>query len=236
MSGELTTGAVIVAAGRGMRMGGTDKCALPLNGRSLLSFSVGTLAAELDLVVVVVAADRIAGWHEIAEREAWPPLAAIVPGGETRQESVRAGFDALFSRRDIEIVALHDGARPLVTADAVRRCVAQARVSGAATCAMPVTDTIKRVTDGEIIETVDRTSLWAAQTPQSFRAEVLRRAFAWADTAALSPFTDEAGLVSAFGHPVVVVRGDRTNIKVTEPDDLIVATALLSARDGGVYG
>lgn len=232
----MRTGAIIVAAGRGTRMGGTDKCALPLHGRSVLSYSVATLAAVVERVIVVVAADRIAAWRTIAAREAWPPVAAIVPGGETRQGSVRAGLRALTEDEAIDLIAVHDGARPLVTEEAVRRCVARARESGAAICAMPVTDTVKRVHEGWIVETVDRAALWAAQTPQVFHADVLRRAFAWADAASRPPFTDEAGLVEAFGRPVAIAEGDRSNIKVTERADLIVAAALLAAREEAADG
>lgn len=236
MNGATRAGAIIVAAGRGTRMGGMDKCALPLHGRSLLSHSVATFAAVVDVVVVVVAADCVAAWHDIAEREAWLSAASIVSGGETRQESVRAGLQALTGGMALGMIAVHDGARPLVTVEVVRRCLVGAGVVGAAICAVPVTDTVKRVRDNRIVETLDRSELWAAQTPQVFRADLLQRAFAWAGRSPQRTFTDEAGLVAAFGHPVTIARGDRANIKVTEPADLIIAEALLGAREGAMHG
>jgi 2-C-methyl-D-erythritol 4-phosphate cytidylyltransferase len=234
MGAAFTTGAIIVAAGRGTRMGGTDKCALPLNGRSLLHYSVATFAAIADAVAIVVAPDRVAAWTMTAETEAWPCVAAMVAGGESRQESVRAGFDAVRCLRAVDVVTIHDGARPLVTAETIRRCLERAWAEGAAITAVPVTATIKRVKDGQIVETVDRTTLWAAQTPQAFRAELLHAAYVWADAAPRITFTDEAGMIEAFGQPVAIVRGERSNIKVTEPADLAIAEALLNARNRDV--
>lgn len=232
----MKTGAIIVAAGRGTRMGGGDKCALALGDSTILRYSVATFAAVVDCVVVVVAPGRVGAWEETARRERWPAFAAIVGGGESRQASVRAGFDVLMRADLIEVVAIHDGARPLVTAALIRSCVQAATTAGAAIAAIPVTDTIKRVADHRVVDTPDRSSLWAAQTPQAFRAEVLQAAFAWAADGTFPPFTDEAGLVEAFGHPVAVVPGDRGNIKVTEPADQIIAAALLADRGGGGHG
>lgn len=228
----MKTGAIIVAAGRGTRMGGGDKCALALGGFTILRHSVVTFAAVVDRVVVVVAPERVAMWEETARREQWPPVAGIIGGGESRQASARAGFDALTGTNPVDIVAIHDGARPLVTSDVIHASIEVAAAVGAAIVAIPVTDTIKRVADQRVIETPDRSSLWAAQTPQAFRTELLQRALAWAETENLTPFTDEAGLVEAFGLPVAVVAGDRRNIKVTEPVDQIIAAALLAHRGG----
>jgi 2-C-methyl-D-erythritol 4-phosphate cytidylyltransferase len=235
MMTEFTAGAIIVAAGRGTRMGGTDKCALLLHGRSLVSHSVATFASVVEAIVVVVAPDRIGAWTTTAEREAWSLVAAIVAGGKTRHDSVRAGLDALQGVRDVDVVAVHDGARPLVSGETIRQCIERGWEEGAAISALPVTDTIKRVLDGQSIETLDRSTLWAAQTPQAFRAGLLHSAFAWADSAPHDAFTDEASLVEAFGHPVAIVRGDRSNIKVTEPADLAIAEALLRARNGVIH-
>ncbi len=223
-------GAVIVAAGRGTRMGGVDKCALPLAGEPILLHSVRAFIAVADRLVVVVAPDRVAAWEQIVADAAWPRVAAIVPGGETRTDSVYAGLAALGQEADDATILIHDGARPLVAPEIIARCVEAARTHGAAIAATPVTDTIKRVRDGVIVETPDRSALWAAQTPQGFRAGLLRAAFAWARETGRGPFTDEAGLIEAYGHPVHVVPGDVTNIKVTNREDLIVAEALLAAR------
>jgi 2-C-methyl-D-erythritol 4-phosphate cytidylyltransferase len=228
----MNVGVVLVAAGRGVRMGGLDKGAIAIRGRSALSYAMIAVAPVAQLVVVVVAADRVAAWETIQAEEAWPAHAEIVAGGAVRQESVRIGVAALGTRGGCDVVVIHDGARPLATTAMVRACSEAALRDGAAILAVPVTDTIKRVRDGRIVETPDRASLWAAQTPQAFRWQLLHDAFDWADAHVAAPTTDEAGLVEAYGHPVVVVRGDRTNIKITEPDDLIVADALLKARMG----
>jgi 2-C-methyl-D-erythritol 4-phosphate cytidylyltransferase len=235
MGATFTTGAIIVAAGRGTRMGGTDKCALSLNGRSLLGYSFSAFAEVVDAIVIVVAPDRLTEWTTTARSEAWPLVATIVAGGETRQDSVRAGFDALRSVQAVDVIAIHDGARPLVTVEMIRRCLERAWLDGAAITAVPVTDTIKRVRDEQIVETLDRSALWAAQTPQAFRADLLQSAFVWSDSTPRTMFTDEAGMIEAFGHLVAVVRGDRTNLKVTEPADLAIAEALLAARSGAAH-
>lgn len=211
-------------------MGGADKAALQINGKSALSYSLVAFAPVTPLVVVVVAADRVAHWERTRAAEAWPVETALVPGGAQRQDSVRAGIAALGRHGDIEIVAIHDGARPLVTTAMIRACIEGARRDGAAIVAIPATDTIKRVVGGTIVETLDRALLWSAQTPQAFRWQLLRDALAWADRGQHPPKTDEAGLIEAYGHPVSVVHGERSNIKLTEPDDVVVARALLQNR------
>ena len=226
----MRAGAVIVAAGRGTRMGGLDKCALQIGRRSLLSYSVDTLRAVSEAVVVVVAADRLASWQECAAAEQWR-VAALVAGGAERGDSVRAGFAALRAALlEMDVVAVHDGARPLVTRGQVRACLVAADAHGAAILAAPVTDTIKRVRDGQVVETLDRAALWAAQTPQCFRADLLGAAFSWMADTGGGPFTDEAGMVEAFGHPVRIVPGNARNPKVTRPGDLAFAEALLRER------
>ena len=223
-------GAVIVAAGRGTRMGGVDKCALMLNGRSLLSYSVETMRAATDAVVVVVGADRLASWQEYARAEDWQ-IVALVAGGMERSDSVRVGFDALrVAIPDVGLDAIHDGARPLVTTSQTRACLTAAGAYGAAILAAPVTDTIKRVQNGRVVETLDRATLWAAQTPQCFRTDLLAAAFVWMADTHNGPFTDEAGMVAAHGHPTHIVPTDARNLKVTRPGDLALAGALLSER------
>ena len=225
-------GVVLVAAGQGTRMGGADKGALKINGRSVLKYAIDAFAPVAHSMVVVVAADRVAAWETTRTLEAWPVEAEIIAGGAVRQESVRIGLATLRACGTCDIVVIHDGARPLVTTALIRACIEAAQREGAAIVAAPVTDTIKRVMDGRIVETPDRASLWAAQTPQAFQWQLLHDAFAWSDVLGASPTTDEASLIEAYGHPVSVVRGDRANIKITEPDDLIMAEALLMARMG----
>jgi 2-C-methyl-D-erythritol 4-phosphate cytidylyltransferase len=226
----MTFGGMIVAAGSGTRMGGVDKCALPLNGRSMVSYSVAVLAGAVTDLVVVVAAAQLSAWRTIADTEGWSARVRFVSGGETRGQSVFAGLSTLEDGGACAYVAVHDGARPLLSLQMVDDCFAAAREHGAVTLATPVTDTIKRVDGTRIVETPDRAGLWAAQTPQVFAWDVLRAAFAWARTVPPLAFTDEAGLVEAFGHPVHVVRGSRENFKVTEPVDYRLAEIALAAR------
>jgi 2-C-methyl-D-erythritol 4-phosphate cytidylyltransferase/2-C-methyl-D-erythritol 2,4-cyclodiphosphate synthase len=152
---------------------------------------------------------------------------AIVTGGERRHDSVAAGLAEL--PEEVAIIVIHDGARPLAEAALFDRCARAAARSpgGAAIAAIPVADTMKRVTDGSIAETVDRTGLWAAQTPQAFRLETLRRVMAAAPGGEI---TDEARLCELAGIPVAVVPGSPANLKVTHPEDIAVADALLQAR------
>lgn len=210
-------------------MGETDKGALLLGGQTVLSHSVRVFADAIDVVVIVVAEDRVQHWHMVAETENWPKIAAITPGGTTRNASVRAGLNVLRADADIGIIAIHDGARPLITHEMITATIDAARDYGAVTLAIPVTDTIKRVENDVIIATLDRSVLWAAQTPQTFNAALLRAAFLWCDEQSSGEFTDEASMVEAYGHPVHIVRGSRRNLKITEPDDLMIAEALQNA-------
>jgi 2-C-methyl-D-erythritol 4-phosphate cytidylyltransferase len=149
----------------------------------------------------------------------------VVAGGAERQDSVRAGLDVA---EGAAIVAVHDGARPLVTPELIARGVELARESGAAICAVPSRDTVKQA-DGDpprVRATLDRASAWLAQTPQCFERALLLRAHDAAPSAA----TDDAALVEAMGHPVRLYEGTYWNMKVTSPDDLVVAEALL--REG----
>ena len=199
----MTVAAIVVAGGRGERFGGQKQFA-QLSGRTLAAHSVAQSRSVADFVVVVVP-DDYAGDGEGAD--------LVVTGGATRSDSVRAGLSVC---GDAAIIVVQDAARPLASNDLFVSVVAAIR-SGAA-AAIPgiaVSDTIKQVDNGVVIATPPRESLVAVQTPQAFRAEVLQRAHASAGVA-----TDDAGLVEALGESVVVVAGERTNIKVTNPEDL----------------
>jgi 2-C-methyl-D-erythritol 4-phosphate cytidylyltransferase len=150
-----------------------------------------------------------------------PPGEGGITGGQTRSESVRAGLAAVPA--DVEIVVVHDAARPLASAALFAAVIDAVRAGAdAAVAVMPVTDTVKRVDGTRVVQTLDRSELVAVQTPQAFKAEILRKAHAAGDNA-----TDDAALVEAVGGTVVVVPGEATNIKITTPDDLRVAEALL---------
>lgn len=197
--------AVVVAAGSGSRFGGVKQYE-ELDGRRVLDWSVAAAAGVAEGVVLVVPPDRVT--------DAEDGVDAVVAGGETRPSSVRAGLAAV--PPSAVVIVVHDAARPLAAPelfDAVVDAVeggADAAVPG-----IPLTDTVKRVAGDRVVETVDRTGLVAVQTPQAFRAEVLRAAHAGGGEG-----TDDASLVERAGGTVVVVAGDVRNIKVTHRDDL----------------
>jgi 2-C-methyl-D-erythritol 4-phosphate cytidylyltransferase len=207
--------AVVVAAGSGSRFGGSKQYAV-LGGQTVLARSVVAARTACDAVVAVVPPgdERLAVVLEAGAD-------AVVAGAPTRAGSVRAGLHAVPA--DVAIVVVHDAARPLARPMLFAEVVAAVRdgADGAIT-AVAVTDTVKRVEGNLVLGTVDRADLVAVQTPQAFRASVLRRAHAGGEEA-----TDDAALVEAAGGKVVVVAGDPGNLKLTTPDDVAVAEALL---------
>lgn len=202
---------VIVAAGSGTRFGGAKQY-LELAGARVVDRSVAVAASVSDGVVVVVPTD------DVSAESARLVASAVVAGGASRAASVRNGLEAVPD--DAAIICVHDAARPMAGADVYERVVEEVR-SGAAGAVpvVPVTDTIRRV-DGGV---VDRSTLQAVQTPQAFRAELLRAAHAEAQDA-----TDDASLVEGAGYSVVAVEGHSRNIKITHPDDLAAAEAWLA--------
>lgn len=227
----MSVAALVLAAGRGERFGGdVPKGLVPLAGRTLLSHSVRALAAspEIDHVIPVVppGGDERVG-HCLSEMEDVAKLLSAVTGGFERQDSMRAGLAAIPA--DTRLVAVHDAARPLVTPERVSAVVRAAREHGAALLALPVRDTLKRVVDGRIVETPDRSEFHAAQTPQVFRLDWLREALAKAEAEGRLA-TDDAALVEALGMPVRIVPGEVENVKITVASDLAAAEAWLARR------
>ena len=222
--------AVVVAAGLGTRMGGGDKLGLLVAGRPVLAWTLAGLAAApiVRRIVVVTAAGRVG---EVSAAP-WLPsrVAAVVEGGPRRQDSVAAGVGALGAGLPDDVILVHDGARPLVSPVLVARVAAAAAEHGAAIPVVPVAETLKRVVDGQIAATVDRTMLAAAQTPQGIRRDVLARAWAERPPGGAATWTDEAALLEACRIPVHAVPGESTNLKVTLPDDLARFEAALAAR------
>jgi 2-C-methyl-D-erythritol 4-phosphate cytidylyltransferase len=226
-----TVGAIIVGAGRGERMGGIDKVFAPLGGKPILAYSIAAFQASelIDAIVVVLNERNVEQGRAIIRAGGWHKVVAIITGGARRQDSTRAGIAAL---PPCEIVAVHDAARPFVTTALIQRGVEAAIAHGAAIAAMPVKETIKQVdTAGLILSTPPRESLWAAQTPQLARREALQRALDNA-LARGATVTDEAAALEAAGERVTVFAGAYTNLKVTTPEDLILALALLDAGIG----
>ena len=229
-------GAIVVAAGRGKRFGG--KKAFEMLGGSTVLERACAAVAELErvgAVVVAVAPEDVERAREILSRSGKPP--DVVAGGELRQESVENAFDALTG--DVGLVLVHDGSRPLATSQLARRVLAATEEWGACVPALPVVETLKRVTracakfrDARrmlVAETVPRDGLYSVQTPQGFRRELLEEALSYGRRRGLR-VTDEAALVEACGRPVALVEGERANIKLTYREDLALAEVLLGER------
>ncbi len=221
-------GAVIVAAGSAARMGGIDKIMTPLGNQPLIAHTIRAFAAcdVISEIVVVTREDLIIPIMDICcgiEK-----VQAVVIGGKTRQESVQCGLNAL--RANVKLVAVHDGARPLVTWQLIDRVVRAANTYGAAAPAVPVKDTIKFARGGVVEQTPDRKLLAAVQTPQAFDFDLLRGALkkAQRDGAEL---TDDASAVEAMGMSVKLVQGDEKNIKVTTALDLKIAELFLEGLE-----
>lgn len=223
--------AVIVAAGEGKRMGGdAPKPFLPLGGRPIILRTLDRFAASQVRKVVVVAAEKgMPRCEELIRSDSRLGRLEIVfqSGGLRRQDSVGRGLARLDP--DCEVVVIHDGVRPFVSPRLIDRCIEAAFKEGAVVVGAPVRDTIKVITaDRHVKETPSRDSLWEIQTPQAFRTEIIQEAFRHAAGGAEA--TDDAMLVERLGKRVAVLEGESTNIKITAPEDLVFAEALL--REG----
>jgi 2-C-methyl-D-erythritol 4-phosphate cytidylyltransferase len=220
--------AIIAAAGQGSRMGGKRaKQFLELAGRPIIIHTIQAFEAceAIQEIIVVLPPADVRGFSAIARPYNLGKVRAVVPGGVTRASSVLHGLQAL-ERQDKDIVAVHDGSRPLVTTAEITRTVQAAEVSGAAILAAPIVDTVKEVRDGVVTATVPRNDLRRALTPQCFRYEILRQAYEQVDELDAT-LTDESSFVERLGMPVTVIEGSSRNIKVTRPEDLVIAEALL---------
>ena len=221
-------GAIVVAAGSSTRMGGADKLFAPLGGVPLLARALRAFQDSplVDRIVLVLSAANLERGRELAAEYGIGKLAAACEGGPRRQDSVRLGLDALGT---CDWVLVHDGARPLVTAGLIERGLAAARETGAAVPAVPLADTVKEAAaDGMVERTLDRSRLWAAQTPQVFRYDLLLRAH----REVTMDVTDDAAMLEALGLPVKLFEGSAANVKVTTPEDLRLAEALLEGETG----
>ena len=220
--------AIIVAAGQGTRMGAkVDKIFLELDGCPIVAHTWRRFdqAACIDEIVLVVREGMQAAFAALAEKHRFKKSYRLVAGGKERQDSVCNGLEALSPRA--EIVAIQDAARPCTSEALIAATVAAARETGAAVAAQPVTDTIKESRDGKLIErTLDRSRLWAVQTPQTFRVEIIRRALSEVRRRGLLVTDDTAGC-ELIGQPVQLVLSPTPNPKVTRPEDLACIEALL---------
>jgi 2-C-methyl-D-erythritol 4-phosphate cytidylyltransferase len=224
--------ALVPAAGRGLRMGGNvPKQFLVLGGQPLIVHSLRVLQAAAvvdEIVLAVPETDMEYCLTQIVTPHHFTKVTKVVPGGKERQDSVRHALEA--SPEETEVVLVHDAVRPFLTEQMVETVVAAARKTGAAIVALPMRDTVKEVGADHIIgRTIDRRPLWLAQTPQAFRRDWLLGAHRKAHAEGVHA-TDDAYLVEWFGQAVSVVDGSGENIKVTRPEDLVIAEAILASR------
>lgn len=220
--------AIIVAAGSGLRFAAArPKQFADLLGKPLIIHTLEQFEScpVIDQIVLVLSHAGQSEFGRVIARFPIAKLKEIVTGGRTRAESVRNGLDAV-DASGIDIVAVHDGARPLVTVDEITRTIEAASATGAACLVSDVTDTVKQVDDdGRIVRTVDRRTLRRALTPQAFRYDLLQRAFEGSDLS--ESITDECYLVERLGLEITCVEGSARNIKITRPEDMVLAEAWL---------
>ncbi len=218
-------GVAVPAAGLGVRMGGLRKPFVELAGEPVLRHALRPFLSEPRVVAVVVALAPDAA----AEPPAWiidlDGRVKVVAGGDTRTDSVRNAILAL--PHDVDIIAVHDAARPLVTQAMISECIDIAAEGRGAVAGRPAVDTIKRVDkQGRVVDTPSRVAMWHAHTPQVFPADLLRRAYEGAGSG-----TDDSALVESVGGKVQMVDGGSTDIKLTRPEDIPIAEAILAARN-----
>jgi 2-C-methyl-D-erythritol 4-phosphate cytidylyltransferase len=225
--------AIIAAAGQGTRLAGKrpkqflELAGIPIIFHTLKAFEQCEVIEE---IIVVIPAQESAGFLSFADKHDLRKLARVVPGGATRAESVLRGLEAV--REDTtEIVAVHDGVRPFVTPDEITRTVEAAKLVGAAILVSTPVDTMKEVRDGMVVRTLDRAQLRNALTPQCFRYKLLRHAYEQADVSD-PELTDESSLVERLRVSVATVEGSARNIKITQPEDLAIAEAMLKEGRG----
>ena len=218
-------GAVIVAAGRSTRMGGVDKTFAPILGRPLVAHTLDRFESSplIDQIILVLAEDSLEQGRQLVEERDYRKVAHVCAGGIRRQDSVRNGLELL---SPCDWVMVHDGARPCLDEATLQRGLDAAADCGSAVAGVPVKDTIKLVSPDQMVkDTPDRSRLWAAQTPQIFRYDLLLEAH----RACTQDVTDDAAVVESLGHPIKMFLGAYENIKVTTAADLVIAEAFLKA-------
>ena len=225
----MKTSAVIVCAGNSTRMGGVNKILLPLGEHKVIGVTMQAFQSceNISEIIIVAREDDIPAIQAEAEAAGITKLAACTTGGSTRQESVINGIRKI--SKESELVAVHDGARPLVKPEHIEKVIKDASVFGGATLGVPVKDTIKTVDGGLIIDTPPRSSLYITQTPQIFKRSLYFEGIDFALEHGLD-FTDDCQLVEAIGGKVAMTTGDYTNIKITTPEDIAIAEVLLKQR------
>lgn len=220
--------AVIVAAGKGRRMGTEiSKQFLPLGGKEILAHTVEKFeqASVVRDIILVTGADSLKDVQAMVQEYGWKKVISVVAGGKERQDSVYSGLKQL--REDTEIVLIHDGVRPFVTEKIIEDSVTVAMEIGGCVAGVPAKDTIK-VCNGEniAVATPDRSTLWQIQTPQTFRKDLILQAYEGAAQEGVIG-TDDASLAEHSGYPVKVIMGSYRNIKITTKEDLLIGEAFL---------
>ena len=223
----MKTIAVIVAGGSGTRFGAqTPKQFLELAGKPILMRTIEAFGENRDgsfEVIVTLPASQFEQWQQLCDRYSFHVPHRIVAGGETRWHSVKNALDSISDLEDIDVIAVHDGVRPLVTAELISRTLDTARVKGSAIPVVMLNDSVRQMA-GETSHALDRSSLRAVQTPQAFDAKVLIEAYGQPFD---KTFTDDASVVERMGHDITLVEGDPQNLKITRPMDLALAEYIL---------
>ena len=222
--------AVIVAAGQSSRMKGEDKIMAELGGKTVISRSIEAFMDSdmVDEIVVVTRPDLVGYLRSLCAAKGYKKVTAVVTGGDTRPKSVMIGLDHVSEKAGL--VAIHDGARPLVTLDIINGAISHAVTYHAAAPAVPVKDTIKAASNHIVLNTPDRSSLFAVQTPQVFEYDLIRGALKKAMDENL-PITDDCSAVEAMGMSVYLSKGSEENLKITTQLDLVLAEAILKGRE-----
>lgn len=224
----MKTVAIIVAGGSGTRFGAQlPKQFLELGGTPILMRTIRTFGEDGDGsfdVIVTLPEGQMGLWHDLCDRYGFAVPHRVVPGGETRWHSVKNALDSIGDIADVDMIAVHDGVRPLASPALIHRILEAARRDGAAIPVVMLNDSVRQVT-GESSHALNRSSLRAVQTPQAFDARLLLEAYAQP----FDPtFTDDASVVERLGHSVTLVEGEAANLKITRPMDLALAEYLLS--------
>ncbi|WP_413376925.1 2-C-methyl-D-erythritol 4-phosphate cytidylyltransferase [Alkalihalobacillus sp. 1P02AB] len=217
---------ILLAAGQGKRMkAGKNKLLIELQNRPLLLHTL-TLFEEdpwCDEVVLVAHQGEVELLADLIDGDCYEKTKKIIPGGAERQDSVKCGLDEI---EDGKMVLIHDGARPFVKRTVIHELVETAAKDGAAIVAVPVKDTIKKVENQQVVDTLERSELWSVQTPQAFQVDLIKQAHNKAFIEKKLG-TDDASLVEWYGKPVTIVEGDYFNIKITTQEDLLFAEAII---------
>ena len=222
----MRTIAIIVAGGSGTRFGAqVPKQFLELAGKSILMRTIETFWEHFDDLIVTLPADQIGQWQLLCDKYSFTIPHRVVPGGKTRWHSVKNALDSISDLAGVDVIAVHDGVRPLASAQLIDRCLTTARRQGSAIPVVPLNDSVRQMDADGGSRALDRSSLRAVQTPQVFDARLLIEAY----RQPYDPtFTDDASVVERHGHDVTLVDGDPVNLKITRPMDLALAEYLLN--------